>query len=414
MPWRKYTPKAGKHGSTYYIARGIQVRKSPEGKWILFIEKDGRRKNKTFGSGRTELSKAIKAGEAIASKLVSNCFSDNEVQPASRKPLFKEFSKNWLENGAGRWDEQTYERYEGILRLHIWPNLHFKNKRLDEINRSLVKEFLRSLLRIRSAKTVELAQIIIYGIYDDAIDDEIIQANPANRILKKVLPPKNKRKVFEADPFDIEERDLFLDVATNVCSWTELLILKIMAFGGFRLGETLAVRFENLDFNKMNYHIKQSFKLKQFRLPKKGKKRFVDLPNFLMDELEHYITYLKKESLKKGLGGHVDLLFVDPKEKDGSPYSQRKVQELMKKVCKKAKLRIRNPHDLRHTYASTLLMSGKSPAYAQQQLGHASISITCDVYGHWIPGKGREGLEEALCGVVQQSHIIAYNKKRLQ
>ena len=176
MPWRKYNPTKGKYGPIYNIGNGIQVRLDSNKKWILFIEKNGKRKNKTFGSDKKELSKAIKTGEALASRFVSNCFSGNEVQPESRKPLFKNFSKDWLENGAGRWDEQTYERYEGILRLHIWPNLNFKNKRLDEINRSLVKEFLRGLLRIRSASTVELAQIIIYGIFDDAIDDAMIKA----------------------------------------------------------------------------------------------------------------------------------------------------------------------------------------------------------------------------------------------
>jgi integrase len=39
-----------------------------------------------------------------------------------------------------------------------------------------------------------------------------------------------------------------------------------------------------------------------------------------------------------------------------------------------------------------------SPAYVQRQLGHSSISITVDIYGHWIPGEGRAGLEDALAG----------------
>ena len=56
----------------------------------------------------------------------------------------------------------------------------------------------------------------------------------------------------------------------------------------------------------------------------------------------------------------MDLLFVDRlsfRENGPWPYSQRKIQGLVKKVCKKADLRIRNPHDLRHTYATILLMA---------------------------------------------------------
>jgi integrase len=67
-------------------------------------------------------------------------------------------------------------------------------------------------------------------------------------------------------------------------------------------------------------------------------------------------------------------------------------------VCKAAGFKIRNPHDLRHTYATILLMAGMSPAYVQRQLGHGSISITVDIYGHWVPGEGRTGLEAALVG----------------
>ena len=115
----------------------------------------------------------------------------------------------------------------------------------------------------------------------------------------------------------------------------------------------------------------------------------------------------------------MDLLFEDPEEPSGPfPLSQRKAQRLVQRVCKAAGLRIRNPHDLRHTYATITLMAHMSPAYVQRQLGHSSISITVDRYCHWIPGEGRGDLEGALRGRVRKpnpkSHIIAYNKKRPQ
>ena len=93
----------------------------------------------------------------------------------------------------------------------------------------------------------------------------------------------------------------------------------------------------------------------------------------------------------------MDALLVNPK--DGhSPFSQRDVQCELRRACKAAGLEVRNPHDLRHTYATILLMAGVSPAYVQKQLGHSSISMTVDIYGHWVPGEGRAGLEAALAG----------------
>jgi integrase len=178
------------------------------------------------------------------------------------------------------------------------------------------------------------------------------------------------------------------------------LALMVMAFLGVRLGEALAIRLKHLDFDRMLYHVTESFKEGVFRKPKGGKSRFVDIPAFLAAELETHVVYLRKERLRLGIGGPVDALLVNPK--DGhSPFSQRDVQCELRRACKAAGLEVRNPHDLRHTYATTLLMAGVSPAYVQKQLGHSSISMTVDIYGHWVPGEGREGLEAALAGGVR-------------
>jgi integrase len=143
------------------------------------------------------------------------------------------------------------------------------------------------------------------------------------------------------------------------------------------------------------------------------------------EELKQFVRHLSKVKARTSKsGGWVDLLFIDPNENGPWPYSQRKMQMLMKRVCRKAELRIRNPHDLRHSFATLLLMAHMSPGYVQQQLGHSSIKTTMDIYNHWIPGKGRKGLERALLegAVLPDSEstpepkvrIFAYNKKRLQ
>jgi integrase len=201
---------------------------------------------------------------------------------------------------------------------------------------------------------------------------------------------------------------VFLEYAEKSFGLAEALILKMMLFTGFRLGETLAMRLKNFDFNKMTCHVTESYKQYRFSKPKFGKKRIVDLPDFLVEELKAYTIHIKKLSFQEGKGGNVDLLFLDSKENDQWPYSQRKIQALVSKICKGTGMRHRNPHDLRHTYATIMLMAHQSPAYVQKQLGHSSISITVDTYGHWISGEGRFGLENALLGVYENrtnSHI---------
>ena len=56
--------------------------------------------------------------------------------------------------------------------------------------------------------------------------------------------------------------------------------------------------------------------------------------------------------------------------------------------------RYRNPHVLRHTFASLLLAQGESLAYVKDQLGHASIRLTVDLYGHLVPGGNRAAVDK--------------------
>ena len=49
-------------------------------------------------------------------------------------------------------------------------------------------------------------------------------------------------------------------------------------------------------------------------------------------------------------------------------------------------------HDIRHTFASLLLQQGESLHYVKEQMGHASIQTTVDIYGHIVPGTNRNAV----------------------
>ena len=64
------------------------------------------------------------------------------------------------------------------------------------------------------------------------------------------------------------------------------------------------------------------------------------------------------------------------------------------KCMEKAGLRRIRFHDLRHTFASLLIQNGESLAYVKDQLGHSSIRLTVDVYGHLVPGANRQAVNK--------------------
>ena len=74
----------------------------------------------------------------------------------------------------------------------------------------------------------------------------------------------------------------------------------------------------------------------------------------------------------------------------GNPADMHNITKRHFHTClQKAGLRRIRYHDLRHTFASLLLQDGQSLKYVSDQLGHSSIKMTADVYGHLVPGANR-------------------------
>jgi integrase len=136
------------------------------------------------------------------------------------------------------------------------------------------------------------------------------------------------------------------------------------------------------------YHVTETTRGGRFGLPKSGR-RLIDLEETLVGKLEIHLKKMRKAALAGEILQNRHLF---------PGITQRMVQRAMERACLSARLRVRNPHDLRHTYATMLLMDHYSPAYVQKQLGHSSISITVDIYGHWIPGEGKGDLTKTLRG----------------
>lgn len=375
----EYPFKEGKHGLIYQIADGVSVTPDARGSWQLVLRRGWERKKRSFGKTDTDRRRAIKAAELMALRLGLSL-----TKPVTDR-TFGMVAQEWFELNAGRWRPGTIERYECIIREHLKP---LNKLPLEQVDKAQVKRILADLLQIRSPKTVEVTHAVISGIFTEANELGYCDFNPAHGLLKRVLPAKKKRVLNEPDPLNRKDLELFLEAA-----WAKLpepypLILEAMAMAGLRLGEALAMNSENLDARNRSYNVAETIRADLFG-PPKGGRRLIDLDDALVGKLEAHIKKMRKESMAEGRLP-VHYLFAG--------ITQRMIQRAMQRACKAARLRVRNPHDLRHTYATILLMDHYSPAYVQKQLGHSSISITVDTYGHWIPGEGKKDLVKTLRG----------------
>ena len=99
--------------------------------------------------------------------------------------------------------------------------------------------------------------------------------------------------------------------------------------------------------------------------------------------LQHLLTERKVETLRRGWREMPPWVFCTT---TGTMLNKGNVRRGFVRLLKRAKLPLHfSPHSLRHTLASLLLQQGESPVYVQRQLGHASIKLTVDTYGKWLP-----------------------------
>jgi integrase len=125
--------------------------------------------------------------------------------------------------------------------------------------------------------------------------------------------------------------------------------------------------------------------------PKSGHGRTVDMSQPLVDTLKTHDKTNKQEKFTYGWAELPPWLFVT---KVGTPLDPAYVRAAMLRVLKAAHLPPHfTSHCLRHTYASILLAEGVSPAYVQEQLGHATMELTVSTYGRWLKKKAPGALD---------------------
>lgn len=124
--------------------------------------------------------------------------------------------------------------------------------------------------------------------------------------------------------------------------------------------------------------------------PKSGESRRVDLSRELTATLETLQFDRQFEAAARGWKEIPPWVFCNEK---GQPLNQNRIRQKFFRLLKGAGVRQVRFHDLRHSFASLLLQNGESPVYVKDQMGHSSIQVTVDLYGHLIPGGNKQAVD---------------------
>jgi integrase len=150
-------------------------------------------------------------------------------------------------------------------------------------------------------------------------------------------------------------------------------------YGGLRRGELQALRWDDVDLASGVIRVERAWDVQEGPIEPKSRaaRRKVPIPAILRD-------FLVEHKHSQGISGHV---FGRP---DGKAFDGPTVDARAKTAWRRAGLKSITLHEARHTFASLMIAAGVNAKALATYMGHASVTITLDRYGHLLPGNEDE------------------------
>jgi len=362
---------------------GVTVREKVNGSgvWWLFIRHGSKRRSKKIGAKST----ALEVAKKIEAKIVLGDLKLDNVEKAI--PTFGEYAKTWIGISVPATCKTiSVSDYKGMLKNHILPV--FGKTPVTEITKLAVKKFLMEKSKDGyAASSITHIKNAVSGVLNLAIDDEVIKINPAQKLGKIV---REKGLKLQIDPLTKKETAILLDAFKKHYPQHYPMALTLCRTG-MRLGEVIGLQWGDTDFHGGFLTVQRGRSKSRTETPKNGKSRRVDMSKQLAETLAQLKRQRLEEKLNKGWQEMPPWVFITEK---GTPLIEGHWRErVFNKALEKAKLRKIRIHDLRHGYATQLIQAGESLVYIKDQLGHHSIKVTVDIYGHLVQGANRSAVD---------------------
>lgn len=289
----------------------------------------------------------------------------------------------------------TYTQYCYLYERYIKDE--FGQIKIDDLKRTDIKAIYNYLIDKYSLKknSISSIHIVLHQVLDIAVEDELLRYNPADNALKGVECVKTQpRKALTMQEQTIFENYLSQEKASK---WRA--IFTVMLYTGMRAGETIGIRWCDIDLEKdlidVNHNMVQKLHdgAIEFMVnsPKTaaGKRKIPMLPKvkeaFLMEKERQKELGL---TCKVNIGGYTDFIFLN---NNGNIYDTKLLNLALERIIKKCNNELIESgssillphiscHILRHTFATRMAEAGLSPKAIQSILGHSDIRISMNLY----------------------------------
>lgn len=355
------------------------IRKRKDGKWLVTFPTGLYKEN-----GKRDLIYKYCATQAEAVEALRQLQSEKAMGVCHSKAAVKtgDWINTWIEkHKAPKLAPSTLTSYRNNFRVHIKP--YVGEVALKELTTYHIQKMLDSM--VGSLSLFVKVYNVIHGALEKAVELGMIPRNPCKGVAFPAEDKEDMRVLTQ------EEQQRFIEALDG--EYYRVMLLTYL-YTGMRAGECIPLQWKDVDLSKRTIRVnkkailhhdfsKHSAKQEvQDFCKTKSSKRTVAITAGLAAILAEHKEEMKKRVAALGLEWSEDsLVFWNTRNKI---VQYGNLKESLNKIYRKAGIENATMHTLRHTYATRCFEAGVDIKAISEQLGHANVKTTYNIYVHLL------------------------------
>jgi len=293
---------------------------------------------------------------------------------------------------------RTEDSYRSTCEIHLIPALG--QLQLKQLSPAAIQKYYGQACEKLSARTVHYH----HRLLKESLKYAVRQGYLGRNVCDMVDAPKPVKVGMRT--LTVAELESLLDAA-NGSGYYPVIYTAVST--GLRSGELLGLRWRDIDLDMLSISVSQVLSKRvgetTFKEPKTqhSRRRVAMTPKlaaylrgYQAERQELYLMLGQPFTLDSLVFGHLD---------GGRPFDPSVLSHAFGKIAASAGLQGLRFHDLRHTFASLMLLRGAKPKVISEALGHSSVAFTMDTYSHII-----EGMQEDAMALLDEVLPAGVNK----
>ncbi|MEY8352468.1 site-specific integrase [Lachnospiraceae bacterium 54-53] len=354
------------------------IRKRHDGRFEGRINLSGLTKY-VYGKNESECKRKLKS--------VIREYENGFINP--RTASLYDYSLNYIKKKSNTIELSTYSRLDIIVNKQIVES-NIGNKQFGSLKTNELQNFFNTLSKNYSYGTIKNIFIFILGVYNYAVKNKDINFNPmlGVSIPKESFCNIKSKETFALTPSQIlkfKEACLQKNNCNDSYKYRYGLTLLLILNTGMRIGEAIALEWNDVDFTKNVIRINKSMQCNVKDENSNARKSFIKSPKTRNSNriipMNDEIKFILNEMIESNKRNNIVTDIVCCSENGGYTLA-RSIQRSMGTIVSRTDLPHIWVHLLRHTFGSELIRKGVEISIVSKLMGHSNTTTTYNTYVH--------------------------------